>query len=47
MRGNYTDVWLFVPRQLAIHANNVGGVIPNPLGGAMAYFMFYSDVRYV
>jgi peptide/nickel transport system substrate-binding protein len=47
MYYNYTDVWLFVPKQLAVNTNNVAGVIPNPLGGAMAYFMYYSDVYYI
>jgi peptide/nickel transport system substrate-binding protein len=46
MYNQYWFIWLFVPYFLAIHTDNIAGIIPNPAGSAMGYFMFYSDVYF-
>ncbi|MGA3406209.1 MAG: ABC transporter substrate-binding protein [Candidatus Bathyarchaeia archaeon] len=46
MYSSYTDVWLFVPFQVAVHQNGVTGMIPNPAGSGAAYFMYYNTVQY-
>jgi peptide/nickel transport system substrate-binding protein len=46
MYFSYTDVWLFVPSQLAVNQNNVAGMIPNPAGSGAGYFLFYNVVHY-
>jgi peptide/nickel transport system substrate-binding protein len=46
MYYDYTDVWLFVPDFMAANRSNVVGMIPNPAGSGMAYFMFYNTVHY-
>jgi len=46
MYYDYTDVWLFVPYFMAANRNNIAGMIPNPAGSGMAYFMFYNTIHY-
>lgn len=46
MYYDYTDVWLFVPYFMAANRSNVVGMIPNPAGSGMAYFMFYNTIHY-
>jgi peptide/nickel transport system substrate-binding protein len=46
MYNSYTDVWLFVPYQLAVNQNNVVGMIPNPAGSGAGYFLYYNGVHY-
>ena len=46
MYYDYTDIWLYVPYFMAANRNNVVGMIPNPAGSGMGYFMFYNTVHY-
>jgi peptide/nickel transport system substrate-binding protein len=46
MYYDYTDVWLYVPYFMAANRSNVVGMIPNPAGSGMGYFMFYNTVHY-
>lgn len=46
MYYDYTDVWLYVPYLMAANRSNVVGMIPNPAGSGMGYFMFYNVVHY-
>jgi hypothetical protein len=46
MLNSYNDVWLYVPVQLAVNANDVAGMVPNPVGSCAGYFMFYNTVHY-
>jgi|GEM_PF-166834 peptide/nickel transport system substrate-binding protein len=46
MYNSYTDIWLYVPYLLAVHADNVAGMIPNPGGSGAGYFFFYNTVHY-
>jgi peptide/nickel transport system substrate-binding protein len=46
MYYDYTDVWLVVPYFMAANRSNVAGMIPNPAGSGMGYFMFYNTVHY-
>jgi len=46
MYYDYTNVWLYVPYLMATNRNNVVGMIPNPAGSGMGYFMFYNTVHY-
>ncbi len=46
MYNQYILIWLFTPYFLAIHADDVTGMIPNPAGSGMGYFMFYNTVHY-
>jgi len=46
MYYNYTDIWLYVPYFMAANRSNVVGMIPNPAGSGMGYFMFYNTVHY-
>jgi len=46
MYYDYTDIWLFVPYFMAANRSNIAGMIPNPAGSAMSYFMFYNTIHY-
>ena len=46
MYYDYTDIWLYVPYFMAANRNNIVGMIPNPAGSGMGYFMFYNTVQY-
>ena len=46
MYYDYTNIWLVVPYFMAAHRNNVAGMIPNPAGSGMGYFMFYNTVQF-
>ncbi|HYW00836.1 MAG TPA: ABC transporter substrate-binding protein [Candidatus Acidoferrum sp.] len=46
MYGDYTDIWLYVPYFMAANRSNVVGMISNPAGSGMGYFMFYNTVHY-
>jgi len=46
MYYDYTDIWLVVPDFMAANSSNVVGMIPNPAGSGMGYFMFYNTVQY-
>jgi hypothetical protein len=46
MYYDYTDVWLVVPYFMAANRSNVLGMIPNPAGSGMGYFMFYNTIHY-
>jgi peptide/nickel transport system substrate-binding protein len=46
MYYDYTDIWLYVPFFMAANRSNVVGMIPNPAGSGMGYFMFYNTIHY-
>jgi peptide/nickel transport system substrate-binding protein len=46
MYYDYTDIWLFVPYFMAANRSNIAGMIPNPAGSGMGYFMFYNNIHY-
>jgi peptide/nickel transport system substrate-binding protein len=46
MYYDYTDIWLDVPYFMAANRSNVVGMVPNPAGSGMGYFMFYNTVHY-
>ena len=46
MYYDYTNIWLYVPYFMAANGSNVVGMIPNPAGSGMGYFMFYNTVHY-
>jgi peptide/nickel transport system substrate-binding protein len=46
MYYDYTNVWLYVPYLMAANRSNVVGMIPNPAGSGMGYFMFYNSIHY-
>jgi peptide/nickel transport system substrate-binding protein len=46
MYYDYTDIWLYVPYFLAANRSDVVGMIPNPAGSGMGYFMFYNTIHY-
>ncbi len=46
MYYDYTNIWLYVPYFMAANGSNVTGMIPNPAGSGMGYFMFYNTVHY-
>jgi len=46
MYDQYILIWLFTPYFLAVHADDVTGMIPNPAGSGMGYFMFYNTMHY-
>jgi ABC-type transport system substrate-binding protein len=46
MYYDYTDIWLFVPYFMAANRSNIAGMIPNPAGSGMSYFMFYNTIHY-
>jgi peptide/nickel transport system substrate-binding protein len=46
MYYDYTDIWLYVPYFMAANRSNVVGMVPNPAGSGMGYFMFYNTVHY-
>jgi peptide/nickel transport system substrate-binding protein len=46
MYYDYTNVWLVVPYFMAANRSNVAGMIPNPAGSGMGYFMFYNTIHY-
>ena len=46
MYYDYTDIWLYVPYFMAANRSNIVGMIPNPAGSGMGYFMFYNTIHY-
>ena len=46
MYYDYTDIWLYVPYFLAANRSDIVGMIPNPAGSGMGYFMFYNTIHY-
>jgi peptide/nickel transport system substrate-binding protein len=46
MYQNYTDIWLYVPDMMAVNVNGIGGIIPNPAGSGMGYFLYYNTISY-
>jgi peptide/nickel transport system substrate-binding protein len=46
MYYDYTNIWLFVPYFMAANRSNIAGMIPNPAGSGMGYFMFYNTIHY-
>ena len=46
MYQNYTDIWLYVPEFMAVTANGVTGIFPNPAGSGMGYFLYYNTISY-
>jgi len=46
MYQNYTDIWLYVPEFMAVTANGVTGILPNPAGSGMGYFLYYNTISY-
>jgi len=46
MYQNYTDIWLYVPEFMAVTANGVTGITPNPAGSGMGYFLYYNTISY-
>jgi peptide/nickel transport system substrate-binding protein len=46
MYYDYTDIWLYVPYFMAANRSNVVGMVPNPAGSGMGYFMFYNTIHY-
>ena len=46
MYQNYTDIWMYVPEFMAVTANGVTGIIPNPAGSGMGYFLYYNTISY-
>jgi peptide/nickel transport system substrate-binding protein len=46
MYYDHTDIWLYVAYFIAANRSNVVGMIPNPAGSGMGYFMFYNTVHY-
>lgn len=46
MGANYVDIWLYVPRFIAVNYNNVAGMVPNLDGPCAGYFMYYNTVHY-
>jgi len=46
MYYDYTDIWLVVPYFMAANRSNVVGMIPNPAGSGMGYFMFYNTIHF-
>jgi len=46
MYYDYTNVWLVVPYFMAANRSDVVGMIPNPAGSGMGYFMFYNTIQF-
>jgi peptide/nickel transport system substrate-binding protein len=46
MYDQHVLIWLFVPEFMAVHADDIAGMIPNPAGSGMGYFMFYNTIYY-
>jgi peptide/nickel transport system substrate-binding protein len=46
MYYDYTNIWLYVPYFLAANRSDVVGMIPNPAGSGMGYFMFYNTIHF-
>ncbi len=46
MYYDYTNIWLYVPYFMAANRSNIVGMIPNPAGSGMGYFMFYNTINY-
>jgi peptide/nickel transport system substrate-binding protein len=46
MYYDHTDIWLYVAYFIAANRSNVVGMIPNPAGSGVGYFMFYNTVHY-
>jgi peptide/nickel transport system substrate-binding protein len=46
MYYNYTDIWLYVPEFMAVTANGITGIIPNPAGSGMGYFLYFNTISY-
>jgi peptide/nickel transport system substrate-binding protein len=46
MYYDHTDIWLYVAYFISASRSNVVGMIPNPAGSGVGYFMFYNTVHY-
>jgi hypothetical protein len=46
MYSNYTDIWLYVAGMMTVNQEGITGMIPNPAGSGMGYFMFYNTIHY-
>ena len=46
MYQNYTDIWLYVPQWMPVYESSITGIIPNPAGSAMGYFLYYNTISY-
>ena len=42
MYYNYSDIWMVVPTSFAVYADNVNGVIINPMGSAEPYAILFN-----
>jgi peptide/nickel transport system substrate-binding protein len=46
MYNQYVMAWLYVPEFMSITQKDVTGMIPNPAGSGVGYFMFYNTLHY-
>jgi ABC-type transport system substrate-binding protein len=46
MYQNSTDIWMYVPELMAVKQNGITGVIPNPAGSGMGYFLYYNTINF-
>lgn len=46
MYQNYTDIWLYVPQWMPVYSSAITGIIPNPAGSGMGYFLYYNTISY-
>jgi peptide/nickel transport system substrate-binding protein len=46
MYSNYTDIWLYVADFMTVNQNGITGMIPNPAGSAVGYFLYFNTVHY-
>lgn len=46
MQNQYVDIWLYVPKFIAVNYDNVAGMVPNLDGPCAGYFMYYNSVHY-
>ena len=46
MYQNCSEIWLYVPEMMAVQVSSITGIIPNPAGSAMGFFLYYNTVRF-
>jgi len=46
MYYNYTNVWLYVADFMTVTQNGWTGMIPNPAGSGVGYFLYFNTVEY-
>jgi peptide/nickel transport system substrate-binding protein len=46
MYQNYTDIWLYVPQWMSVYDSTITGIVPNPAGSGMGYFLYYNTISY-